>query len=217
MADAPYDPLAMDPDYAKQLLALHAGSIPTLRFDELVGLIGVRRFHGDGATTIRALAGIRGVGSAAFVVNALVIATVPVDGGHHLVDASPGRWWRRWRRRSPGGWCRGRNVARPVRSWPNRPSTGRVTDLRGADQAASSSGIGHLRQEQDLVDAATVHVDDLEDPVAEERGAVRPRSGCGSAPTASGRRRCDSPRARDRAGRRAASSSSIASSPSRSA
>lgn len=90
MADAPYD-LAMDPAYAKQLLAHHAGAIPTLRFDRLVGLIGCPSFHTVMALlTIRALADIRGVGSAAFVVNALVIATVPVDGGHHLVDAIAG-------------------------------------------------------------------------------------------------------------------------------
>lgn len=90
MVDAPFD-LAMDPAYARALLAHHAGVIPTLRFDGLVGLIGCPSFHTVMAvTTMWALRDLRVVGPLAIVANLLVLTAVPADGGHHFVDVAAG-------------------------------------------------------------------------------------------------------------------------------
>ncbi|NLH82516.1 MAG: hypothetical protein GX458_16970 [Phyllobacteriaceae bacterium] len=90
MADAPFD-LAMDPAYARSLLAHHAGDVPTLRFDRLIGLIGCPSFHTVMAiTTVWAVRDVRFVGPVALVLNLVVVAAVPADGGHHFVDAFAG-------------------------------------------------------------------------------------------------------------------------------
>ena len=90
MTDAPFD-LAMEPTYARALLAHHAGDIPTLRFDRLVGLIGCPSFHTVmAALTVWALRDLRVVGAITVAVNLLVVAAVPADGGHHFVDAFAG-------------------------------------------------------------------------------------------------------------------------------
>lgn len=91
--DAPLPPfrMALGPDNARALLALHAGIYPVVRFGEMIGLIGSPSFHAAMAVlSAWALRDIRVLGPLAIALNALVIAAVPADGGHHFVDAGLG-------------------------------------------------------------------------------------------------------------------------------
>ena len=85
-------PLALGPDNARALLALHGGDYPALiRFGEMIGLVGCPSFHAVMAVlTAWALRDVPLIGPVALVVNALVLAAVPADGGHHFVDAGVG-------------------------------------------------------------------------------------------------------------------------------
>ncbi len=92
-ADVPAPPfhLALGPDNVRALLAMHGGTYPVVRFGEMIGLVGSPSFHVVMAVlTAWALRDIRILGAIAIVVNALVIAAVPADGGHHFVDAGFG-------------------------------------------------------------------------------------------------------------------------------
>lgn len=90
MADAPFH-LAMDRAYAEALVAYHGGALPVLRFETLVGLVGCPSFHTTMAVlTAWALRDVRFVAPVAVVLNLLVVAAVPADGGHHFVDAFAG-------------------------------------------------------------------------------------------------------------------------------
>ncbi len=83
--------LAVDPSYARTLIAMHGGSFPPLRFDNVVGLIGFPSFHTCLAVLCGvALIGVRGLGPVAIAVNGLVLFSVPAQGGHHLVDVFGG-------------------------------------------------------------------------------------------------------------------------------
>ncbi len=83
--------LAMTKDEALKLLALHAGPTPTLRLDELTGLIGCPSFHTALAIlTIYAMWGTPYAGTIAIAWNALVLASIPADGGHHFTDVAVG-------------------------------------------------------------------------------------------------------------------------------
>jgi hypothetical protein len=88
---APPFELAMSQDEALKLLALHAGSTPTLRLDGVTGLIGCPSFHTVLALlTVFALWEIPVAGPLSIAVNCLVLLSIPADGGHHLVDVAAG-------------------------------------------------------------------------------------------------------------------------------
>jgi hypothetical protein len=83
--------LLVDAPYARELFELRAGAIDTLSIDELIGLIAFPSFH----TAIAVLATyylwpVRFAGVAALVLNVLVVLSVPIDGGHHVVDVPAG-------------------------------------------------------------------------------------------------------------------------------
>ena len=83
--------LAVDPAYARTLLAMHAGTFPPFRFDTIVGLVGFPSFHTCLAVLCAfALWGVRGLGPLALAANALVLLAVPAQGGHHLADVLGG-------------------------------------------------------------------------------------------------------------------------------
>jgi hypothetical protein len=90
-APTPPFPLALGPDNARALLAMHGGTFPVVRFGEMIGLVGSPSFHTVMAVlTVWALRDVRVVGPLAIALNALVVAAVPADGGHHFVDAAAG-------------------------------------------------------------------------------------------------------------------------------
>ena len=79
--------LAVDPAYAHALIAMHAGQFAAVGFDTIVGLVGFPSFHTCLAVLCAfALWGVRGLGPLALAVNALVLFSVPAQGGHHLAD-----------------------------------------------------------------------------------------------------------------------------------
>jgi hypothetical protein len=83
--------LAMTKEEALKLLSLHAGPTPTLRLEEMTGLIGCPSFHTSLAIlSIYALWGVRFAGWTAIGVNLLVFASIPADGGHHFADMGMG-------------------------------------------------------------------------------------------------------------------------------
>lgn len=83
--------LAMTKEEALKLLSLHAGPTPVLRLDELTGLIGCPSFHTALAIlTVYALWGTPYVGKIAVALNAIVLASIPADGGHHFADVAVG-------------------------------------------------------------------------------------------------------------------------------
>ena len=83
--------LAVDPAYAASLIGMHGGVFAPLRFDTIVGLIGLPSFHTCLAVLCAvALRGVRWLGPAFLLLNALVLFSVPAQGGHHLVDVFAG-------------------------------------------------------------------------------------------------------------------------------
>ncbi len=83
--------LAVDPAYARTLLAMHAGTFAPFGFDTIVGLVGFPSFHTCLAVLCAfALWGVRGLGPLALAVNLLVLFSVPAQGGHHLADVLGG-------------------------------------------------------------------------------------------------------------------------------
>ena len=89
--EVPAAGLAVDPAYARTLLAMHAGSFTAFGFDTIVGLVGFPSFHTCLAVLcVFALRGVRRLGPLALVANALVLLSVPAQGGHHLADVFGG-------------------------------------------------------------------------------------------------------------------------------
>jgi hypothetical protein len=83
--------LAMSKQEALGLLALHSGSVPPLRFNDLTGLIGCPSFHTVMAIlTVYGLRCVPWAGPLAAVVSVLVFLSIPADGGHHFVDMAAG-------------------------------------------------------------------------------------------------------------------------------
>jgi len=83
--------LAMSKEEALKLLALHAGPTPTLRMEDFTGLIGCPSFHTVLAIlTVYALWGTPYLGKLAALLNAIVLASIPADGGHHFTDVAVG-------------------------------------------------------------------------------------------------------------------------------
>jgi hypothetical protein len=83
--------LAMTKGEALKLLSLHAGPTPTLRLEDLTGLIGCPSFHTAlTILTIFALWGTPYAGKVSVVLNILVLAAIPADGGHHFADVAVG-------------------------------------------------------------------------------------------------------------------------------
>lgn len=83
--------LAMSKEEAMKLLSLHAGPTPSLRLEDLTGLIGCPSFHTALAIlTVYALWGIPIAGKLALLFNVFVLASIPADGGHHFVDMAVG-------------------------------------------------------------------------------------------------------------------------------
>jgi hypothetical protein len=81
--------LAVSKEEAMQLLALHSGPLPPLRFSNLTGLIGFPSFHTVMVVlTVNAVWEIPIAGMLAC--NILVLVSVPADGGHHFVDIAGG-------------------------------------------------------------------------------------------------------------------------------
>ena len=88
---APEFTLAMSEADARNLLAIHAGHVAPLRFDEMTGLIGSPSFHTVMAlVTVWAMRGIRIAFPLAVAVNIPVLLAIPADGGHHFVDMASG-------------------------------------------------------------------------------------------------------------------------------
>ena len=83
--------LAMSKQESLGLLALHAGAAPTLRFDELTGLIGCPSFHTVIAIlTVHGLWRVPWAGPAAAAASIPVFLSIPADGGHHFIDMAAG-------------------------------------------------------------------------------------------------------------------------------
>lgn len=81
----------VDQDYAKSLLALKAGMMPHIVLGEMKGLIAFPSFHTVMAVlTVYAAAAVPRAFWPALAWNALVLLSVPVDGGHHVVDIPAG-------------------------------------------------------------------------------------------------------------------------------
>ena len=88
---APGFTLAMSEADARNLLAIHAGHVAPLRFDEMAGLIGSPSFHTVMALlTVWAMRGLRIAFPLAVAVNIPVLLAIPADGGHHFVDMAGG-------------------------------------------------------------------------------------------------------------------------------
>lgn len=83
--------LAMSKKVAMQQLALHAGPLPPLRFEDLTGYVGFPSFHTVVAIlTIQALWRLPVSGPLALAANILILLAIPADGGHHFVDMAGG-------------------------------------------------------------------------------------------------------------------------------
>jgi hypothetical protein len=86
----PFD-LAVSKKVAMRLLALHAGPLPPLRFEDLTGYIGFPSFHTVMAVlTVHALWGLPISGPLALAANVLVLLSLPADGGHYFIDIAGG-------------------------------------------------------------------------------------------------------------------------------
>lgn len=89
--EIPAAELAVDPGYARLLLAMHAGHFTPFNSHTIVGLVGFPSFH----TCLAVLCGfalwrVRWLGPLVLAANALVLLSVPAQGGHHLVDVFAG-------------------------------------------------------------------------------------------------------------------------------
>jgi PAP2 superfamily len=83
--------LAMSRAEAMQQLALFAGPVPTLRFSDLMGIIGCPSFHTVMIVlTVYAVWELRFARTLAFACNFLVLLSIPADGGHHFIDVAGG-------------------------------------------------------------------------------------------------------------------------------
>lgn len=81
----------VDLAYAKSLLALKAGLMPHIVLGEMKGLIAFPSFHTVMAVlTVYAAAAVPRAFWPAMVWNGIVLLSVPVDGGHHVVDIFAG-------------------------------------------------------------------------------------------------------------------------------
>ena len=81
----------VDRAYAETLLALKAGKLPHIVMAEMKGLIAFPSFHTVMAVlTVYAAAAIPRAFWPAVAWNAVVLLSVPVDGGHHVVDIVAG-------------------------------------------------------------------------------------------------------------------------------
>jgi hypothetical protein len=83
--------LVVTKEEAFRLYALYASPPPLLKLSDLTGLIGCPSFHTALAIlSIYALWGVPYAGPLAIVVNILVFASIPADGGHHFIDLAGG-------------------------------------------------------------------------------------------------------------------------------
>ena len=83
--------LAMSKQDALELMSLHSGLVPQLRFDQLTGLIGCPSFHTVMAIlTVHALRRVPFAGPLTAAVSVPVFLSIPADGGHHFVDMAAG-------------------------------------------------------------------------------------------------------------------------------
>lgn len=78
-------------DYARTMLALKAGQIRDFSLSQAEGLIGFPSFHTVMAVlTVHAVRGVRRVFWPALAWNALVMASIPVEGAHNVCDVIAG-------------------------------------------------------------------------------------------------------------------------------
>lgn len=91
MADFPHvQPVAASVHVA-QLMALRDGTLRTLSLDSLEGIVAFPSFHATlGALFLWAFWSLRGARLPALVVNGLLVASTPIDGGHYFVDVIAG-------------------------------------------------------------------------------------------------------------------------------
>ncbi|SDR48335.1 phosphatase PAP2 family protein [Pseudovibrio sp. Tun.PSC04-5.I4] len=83
--------LVVDRANVDQILQYRSNNWDTLRMDRLTGLIAFPSFHTVMAVlTIYAFWNVRFVFLPVFLLNVLVLISVPIDGGHHLVDVAAG-------------------------------------------------------------------------------------------------------------------------------
>lgn len=81
----------VDAAYAKSLIALKAGAMPHIVLGEMKGLIAFPSFHTVmAALTVYAAAALPRALWPVAAWNGLVLLSVPVDGGHHVVDIPAG-------------------------------------------------------------------------------------------------------------------------------
>ncbi|QUS58954.1 phosphatase PAP2 family protein [Pseudovibrio brasiliensis] len=83
--------LVVNKENVELILQYRSGDWDTLWVDKLTGLIALPSFHTVMAVlTIYACWGVRFIAWPVFALNMLVLISVPIDGGHHLVDVFAG-------------------------------------------------------------------------------------------------------------------------------
>lgn len=83
--------LSLDPTYAKELLELLANGPGLISPSELKGLIGFPSFHAVLALLVAWYAkDIKYVRWPVFAINAVVLISTPIQGGHHVIDVVAG-------------------------------------------------------------------------------------------------------------------------------
>jgi membrane-associated phospholipid phosphatase len=81
----------VDAYHLADFTALRAGRLLAIPWPEAIGLVTFPSFHAAmGLTLIYATRGIRFVFPASLVLNLLMIASTPTEGGHYLVDVIAG-------------------------------------------------------------------------------------------------------------------------------
>ena len=84
-------PPVVDLDYKSTFFALRLGMVHAFSVDDLKGLIAFPSYHATLAVLlVLATRGIPRLFWPAAVINAVVLASAPVDGGHHLADVVGG-------------------------------------------------------------------------------------------------------------------------------
>lgn len=83
--------VAIGREEALQAYQLWQSGVANVRFHEMIGLVGAPSFHTVMALlSVRAFWGLPRIGVAMTALNVLVLASIPADGGHHLVDILAG-------------------------------------------------------------------------------------------------------------------------------
>jgi hypothetical protein len=83
--------LAVEKNYIEAMLALKNGTLTHASLSEIKGVVAFPSFHTVMAIlSVYAMASVKGWFWPFFILNILVVLSVPVDGGHHIVDIGAG-------------------------------------------------------------------------------------------------------------------------------